>query len=104
MTIIDIASVASIMIMIFVAILILIIYLTKCNALVANFDMSQIPKAHVQTAWNLWLVGALSVLVASIITILLRVVSSSILTFVPVVIGVVVMTMCFIKINKYRKH
>ncbi|MDP4468770.1 hypothetical protein [Staphylococcus hyicus] len=100
MTIIDIASIVSIMIMIFVAILILIIYLTKCNALVANF----IPKAHVQTAWNLWLVGALSVLVAGIITILLRVVSSSILTFVPVVIGVVVMTMCFIKINKYRKH
>ncbi|WP_133173862.1 hypothetical protein [Staphylococcus agnetis] len=76
----------------------------KCNALVANFDMSQIPKAHVQTAWNLWLVGALSVLVAGIITILLRVVSSSIFTFVPIVIGVIVMTMCFIKINKYRKH
>ncbi|WP_172616711.1 hypothetical protein [Staphylococcus agnetis] len=66
--------------------------------------MSQIPKAHVQTAWNLWLVGALSVLVAGIITILLRVVSSSIFTFVPIVIGVIVMTMCFIKINKYRKH
>ncbi|NJH97163.1 hypothetical protein [Staphylococcus agnetis] len=66
--------------------------------------MSQIPKAHIQTAWNLWLVGAMSVLVAAIITILLRVVSSSILTFVPVVIGVVVMTMCFIKINKYCKH
>ncbi|NHM74020.1 hypothetical protein G8Y85_01045 [Staphylococcus sp. 11007852] len=76
----------------------------KCNALVANFDMSQIPKAHIQTAWNLWLVVALSVLVAAIITILLRVVSSSILTFVPVVIGVVVMTMCFIKINQYCKH
>ncbi|WP_165805312.1 hypothetical protein [Staphylococcus sp. 11007852] len=66
--------------------------------------MSQIPKAHIQTAWNLWLVVALSVLVAAIITILLRVVSSSILTFVPVVIGVVVMTMCFIKINQYCKH
>ncbi|MCO4329219.1 hypothetical protein MTQ89_10070 [Staphylococcus hyicus] len=101
---IEIASIVSIIIMMCVAILILIIYFKKCNALVANFDMSKIPKAHIQTAWNLWLIGALSVLMSGIITILLRELSSSLITFVPVVIGVVIMTICFIKINQYCKH
>ncbi|UEX90335.1 hypothetical protein [Staphylococcus ratti] len=85
------------------ALLVLIVYLTKCNALVANFDMSKLPKQYVQKGWNLWILSAMSVIISALLAIILYEITTSGFAFTVPIIGIAIAIWAFIRIHKYIK-